>query len=286
MIRYYRFADRIIAIKGLSDHMPDGEYLEPFSCRQSLPDMEIDVQQKYIECPLFSDEMNGCRYFERNGKHYSVHEFGHVLTAVTAALEDWKENVVTVTVNPEICGESIFTVNQLLSLSGFSSGLLYRGCAAFHCSYILVKNRAVLFAGFSGQGKSTQAELWRRFRGAELINGDRALIFQRRDGWYAGGISTCGSSKVCRNYTSKIAAIILLEKGKENVLYPMKQIEKYRALLTGMAFQRRSRKETETASRLTMDIISEVPMYRLYNRADEESVEVLEKEIGGTLYDI
>ena len=68
--------------------------------------------------------------------------------------------------------------------------------------------------------------------------------------------------------------------------FPMKTTEKYRALLTGMAFHRWGKEEIDTAGNLAMDILSELPMYRLRNRADEESVEVLEKEIGGTLYDI
>ena len=99
-------------------------------------------------------------------------------------------------------------------------------------------------------------------------------------------ISFCGSSKICRNYTAKIAAVILLEKGSDNRVFPMKIAEKYRALLTGMAFHRWKEEEIDTAGNLAMDILSELPMYRLRNRADEESVEVIEKEIGGTLYDI
>ncbi len=96
----------------------------------------------------------------------------------------------------------------------------------------------------------------------------------------------CGSSQICVNRTVKIAALILLEKSKKNVVCPVAAAEGYSAVMTGIAFHRWSSSEMLLVDRLVMDIISEVPMYRLYNRADEESVEVLEKEIGGTLYDI
>lgn len=66
----------------------------------------------------------------------------------------------------------------------------------------------------------------------------------------------------------------------------MKTVEKYRALLTGMAFHRWGKEEIDAAGNLAMDILSELPMYRLRNRADEESVEVLEQVIGGALHDI
>lgn len=55
--------------------------------------------------------------------------------------------------------------------------LAERGMLVLHSSYVLRKEGdAILFSGASGIGKSTQAELWREFASARVINGDRALI--------------------------------------------------------------------------------------------------------------
>ena len=91
---------------------------------------------------------------------------------------------------------------------------------------------------------------------------------------------------MCKNYTAKISTVVLLQKGPDNQVFPMETVEKYRALLTGMAFHRWGKEEIDVAGNLAMDILSELPMYRLRNRADEESVEVLEQVIGGALHDI
>lgn len=285
-MRYYRFADIAFEVDGLPEKLPDGKYLNLFRTASVVPDITLHVQNTTLVLPSDAVRSGNICYVEREGKHRIYGWFRTPNPAISFVLNDWKNAEITVDVHPELYDDAAFTANWLLSLSGFSTGLLYRKCATLHCSYILVENQAILFAGFSGMGKSTQAELWRRYRNAEIINGDRALIFQREDGWYAGGISACGSSKICRNYTAKIAAVILLEKGSDNRVFPMKIAEKYRALLTGMAFHRWKEEEIDTAGNLAMDILSELPMYRLRNRADEESVEVIEKEIGGTLYDI
>ena len=174
------------------------------------------------------------RYFvEKQGKRYLYSWFRTPHPAVISAPEDWAKQDVPIVINPELCKDCLFTVNQLLSLSGFYSGLLHRGCGVLHSSYVAVGDRAILFAGFSGQGKSTQAELWRQYRGAEIINGDRALIFRRKGSWYAGGLSVCGSSQICVNRTVKIAALILLEKSKKNVVCPVAAAARC-YLLTGL----------------------------------------------------
>ena len=285
-MRYYRFADIAFAVDGLPEKLPDGKYLNLFRIASVVPDITLHVQNNTLVLPSDAIRSGNIHYVEREREHRIYEWFRTPNPAVSFVLNDWKNAEITIDIHPELYDDAAFTVNWLLSLSGFSAGLLYRKCATFHCSYILVENQAILFAGFSGRGKSTQADLWQRYRNAEIINGDRALIFKREDGWYAGGISACGSSKICRNYTAKIAAVILLEKGSDNQVFLMKTAEKYRALLTGMAFHRWGKEEIDIASRLAVDILSELPMYRLCNRADEESVEVLEKKIGGALCDI
>lgn len=286
MIRYYQFADICVALEGLPENMEDGMYLKIFRTGYHTPNIVLKIRAQTLK---FSEksEREGNRYFlEKDGKRYLYTWFRTSSPAVMAAQEDWVEDMITVIINREVFADNLFTVNQLLSLSGFSSGLLWRGCMTFHCSYIFTGDRALLFAGSSGAGKSTQAALWEKYRDAEIINGDRALIWRREDGWYVGGISVCGSSKICKNRTEKLAAVILLEKAEKNQVFAMKPAEKYRTIVAGMAFHRRSREETEQAGKLALRLITEISMYRLRNRADEESVEVLEQVIGGALYDI
>ena len=279
MTRYYCFGGITISVEGVPGGVPDGEYLVPFRSKKPAADLKIIVHEEKLTDFDFADRRYRSRLIELNGRLCIVSEFSHMPAAVVAALDDWGKPSITVTVNPEIYEEKGFTINQLLAISGFTSALVFRGCAVFHCSYVLTGNKALLFAGASGAGKSTQAALWERLRGARIINGDRAILFRRSDGWYAGGISVCGSSRICENRTAKIAAVIALEKGTDNRLLPMSVSEKYRTILAGMAFQRQSPEESERADRMAMEIISKLPIFRFYNQADAESVDVLEHEI-------
>ena len=50
-----------------------------------------------------------------------------------------------------------------------------------HCAYITHEGKAILFSAPSETGKTTQGNLWEKYRGAKTVNGDRALL-QKVDG--------------------------------------------------------------------------------------------------------
>ena len=88
-----------------------------------------------------------------------------------------------------------------------------RHALILHSSYLDVNGQALLFSGPSGIGKSTQADLWVRHRGAAILNGDKSLLIREPDGWYAHGWPICGSSGICRNESRRIRAIVMLGCG-------------------------------------------------------------------------
>ena len=94
-----------------------------------------------------------------------------------------------------------------------------------HSSYIIYHDKAILFTGPSGIGKTTQAELWRDYQGAEIINGDVTLI-RKWDGRYcAFGAPIHGSSPYCENKSAPIEALIVLQQGTENQIEVLNHFE-------------------------------------------------------------
>ena len=70
--------------------------------------------------------------------------------------------------------ESLSTQTVLEAASLFDI-LADAGMLVLHSSYIVTRQeQGILFSGPSGIGKSTQAALWQRYAGAEIVNGDRA----------------------------------------------------------------------------------------------------------------
>ncbi len=75
---------------------------------------------------------------------------------------------------------------------------------------MLTKYGAVLFTAPSGTGKSTQAELWRKHRGASIINGDCTLIAEDDGVFTAFGFPFSGTSGIFENRKAPIAAVVYL----------------------------------------------------------------------------
>ena len=84
------------------------------------------------------------------------------------------------------------------SLLALERRLVERKGLILHCAFAEYQEEAILFSAPSETGKTTQANLWERFRGAQTVNGDRCLLQKLEGRWYARGWPVCGSSGVCR----------------------------------------------------------------------------------------
>lgn len=81
-----------------------------------------------------------------------------------------------------------------------------------HSCHIQKDMQSILFTAPSGTGKSTQGELWRIYRDAEIVNGDRTIIRKRNGVWYAYGAPFCGTSNISLNRQAPIKAIVVLQQ--------------------------------------------------------------------------
>ncbi len=101
-------------------------------------------------------------------------------------------------------------------LIGGEEILLRHNAFLLHSSVVMINGKAVLFSGPSGVGKSTQADLWVKHRGAELINGDRCVVMLRDGIFFGGGSMWGGSSGIHRPEQAPIAGIFLVKQSPEN----------------------------------------------------------------------
>lgn len=150
-----------------------------------------------------------------------------------------------------------------------------------HAAWIRRQGRAILFTAPSGVGKSTQADLWCRLRGAELVNGDRAAVFA--DG-QARGIPFAGSSGVCKNETMPIEAIVCLSQAPKITIAPLKGFRAFRSIWEGCSVASLEREEARKALETVTALLDRVPVYHLACTPDESAVialeQLLEKEEG------
>lgn len=105
---------------------------------------------------------------------------------------------------------------NLLTDAAFRSRITYYSGFAVHASAVIYNGEAVIFAARSGVGKSTHAELWREHLGADILNGDHALVRCLSDGVYAFGAPWSGTSPYKKNDGAPLKSIVILEQAKQN----------------------------------------------------------------------
>lgn len=149
----------------------------------------------------------------------------------------------------------------------------------FHCSYIEYRGSAILFTAPSGVGKSTQAELWRRYRGAEIINGDRAAVCLTEQGFEARGIPFSGSSGISHDRSLPLKAIVCLSQAPETTIRPLTGVRAFRLLWEGVSVYTWDREDVALCSETVMKTLEQVPVFHLACTPDESAVLALEKAL-------
>lgn len=181
------------------------------------------------------------------------------------------------------CNLERYRKNCIIShLLGMEYTLARHNCLLLHSSVVSYRGGAILFSGPSGVGKSTQAELWHRHAGAEIINGDRCVIARRKDGLFACGSPHCGSSGIRRQAEAPIRALIFLEHGQENDLQPASCLEAYRRLYSQIITNSWDDAYTARLCAVIEALIQTIPMYRYRCRPDESAVARLRETLDAT----
>ncbi len=109
--------------------------------------------------------------------------------------------------------QDIFWVIRML----FLVFALQNGLVMVHSASILFKDKAWLFSGASGSGKSTQSRLWKKVYDVPAINGDLNLVGMKDGIPVIYGTPWCGSSGIFDNKVHSLGGIILLRRGNNTI---------------------------------------------------------------------
>lgn len=172
---------------------------------------------------------------------------------------------------------------KLLDLLSFEKVLMKYNGMILHSSFIKYNNYAILFSGSSGVGKSTQANLWKKIKSAEIINGDRSILRYIDNEWQVFGSPYCGSSGIYENDEAKLKVIVVLEQAKENKIEEMSIIEKYKFILSQIAVNTWNEDDMKKATTLIENLIKSTLIIKLKCLPDENSVNILYKYLEGDI---
>lgn len=164
-----------------------------------------------------------------------------------------------------------------LSLLAFERRLMSRPCLILHCAYTEYQGKAMLSSAPSGTGKTTQAELWERYRGSRTVNGDKALLEYNGITWTANGWPVCGTSEICENKTLPVGCIVMLSQAKMNQAWRLRPAEAFKSLYGQITMNRWDQEGTEQKLDLLEQLVGKVPVYHLACDISEDAVKTLER---------
>ena len=155
--------------------------------------------------------------------------------------------------------------------------LAQEGGILLHASFVAYQDRAIIFTAPSGTGKSTQADLWVKYRNAELINGDRVCIRVTEEGVFAYGVPFAGSSQIAKNKTLPVTSVICLEQAQETSVRRVNGFQAFRRIWEGCALNPSNESDMMKASGVVQRILEEVPVLLLAFTPDETAITALEE---------
>lgn len=172
--------------------------------------------------------------------------------------------------------EMFATEGKYIKFIALENVLLKSAAFYLHSSLIKVNDRAYVFSGPSGIGKSTQADLWKKHRNAKILNGDRSIIRKINDGYFAFGSPFAGSSDIFVNDSGKLSGIIFLKKGNENKVERLDEKRGFTLLYSQSMLTGVSKEYLSMGVELLADLAKNIPVYELTCTPDIKAIETLE----------
>ena len=114
----------------------------------------------------------------------------------------------------------------------FLTNLLAQGYGSnFHSCGIIDQGEGILFAGKSGAGKSTTAELWQGMEDAKVINDDHNIIRRHESGFWLYSTPWPGTGGIALPAGAPLKQIFILKQAPQNHVKQLTPVEAASALL-------------------------------------------------------
>jgi hypothetical protein len=170
-------------------------------------------------------------------------------------------------------------------LLGIYSRLAYFRTLFMHGALIDVPDYGgIMFIGPSGVGKTTQAVLWNKNRGADIINGDKVFLGLREEcpgELLAYGSPWTGSSPYCLNRRVPLRAIIHLSRSDEKGIRLLSDLEGLSVFMKAAFLPNWDVRLTEQVMDSLNDMLPLVPIYGMSCDPDETALCMVEDALFG-----
>lgn len=242
MIRYFLVADHCFAIDAAPQFFGMLPNYAPFRISETLP-LLFSLQVQISALPssegwetVYTErseaDMPRVEMYRRDGQWLFMTSVDRDSEAVCAMIcsEDWS-SAQLFTTEPYIR----FAVDNAAMLS-YAFAAAAKRTLLFHASVIVRQERAFLFLGRSGTGKSTHSRQWQTaFDDAVLLNDDNPVVRLLPDDTVrVYGSPWSGKTPCYKNESALVGALVQLEQAPENQIVPLRMTQAYPHILASV----------------------------------------------------
>lgn len=202
-----------------------------------------------------------CRFFRAQKNRSSV----------MFANNDWS--------NVKICRGNNGKFSEELMITAIYSRLCEYNTLFMHASFVDLNGNGVIFAGPSGIGKTTQAELWAKHLGATVVNGDKAFVRAFDKDVYGYGAPWSGSSPYCLNKKSVLKGIVVLLQSDKNSIKRLDSVEATARVLPHVFMHHWDENCVEKVLATFDSVLKKVPVWLLECKPDKEAVMITKEAV-------
>lgn len=257
----------------LIEHETCANFLVP-----ELPENAIDVEIQAVDSlqqpsgEIVHVSSQRLIFKEKNGLEHRVNLWGQQVTGIS---HEQSENSLTAEV-PAPKDLAIPLSTSILEFLNLEKYLLRHEALVLHSSFIEYEGKAILFTAPSGTGKSTQANLWKKYEGTEIINGDRSIVHRTAPGVFQmHGLPFCGSSQIHLNKEMPLGAIVFIEQHPTNIVEPMSPAHAFGKLYGEMSINSWNREAVEKGMQVIENLVASIPMVHLKCNMEQDAVNTL-----------
>ena len=161
----------------------------------------------------------------------------------------------------------------------FYNRLLFEDAMSIHSASVIYNDKAIVFSAPSGTGKSTQANLWNKHLGCEILDGDVTVCREKGGKLYVYGLPWCGSSGIYLNREVELGAFVFLKQAKENTIKIPDIREKISYIYSSTFSESLSDEMAQKIARVTEIIVNKAQIYELSCNMETEAVMTLKNRL-------